>query len=325
MNLGDVAFRCNFSTVDDRRVVIDRRAGRATYGREELAKALNSMKLNEPEISFEFAPTVEHRAVLILRGKGLSRKVSDTDPHTEGRIVQKSVPEDASGESKHTAEILNDFTEKSYQMLKSHPINAERIKRGLPPANIILSRGPGSAPPLQRLESKYSIKTACIGVAPIVRGICSLAGMKLIDVKGATGGLDSDFKAKVRAALDAMKENDLVLLHIKAPDVAGHNGDFEQKAMVIERIDTAIGEVANSVDLTVSYVVLTSDHATPVSVKDHSADPVPLLIAGPDFDASGAETFTERTAAAGNLGRLRGIHLMPIMMNRLGRIEKFGF
>jgi len=325
MGAGDIAFRCNFSTVNDRMIVTDRRAGRSTYGREELAKVLNTIKLKESEVSFEFVPTVEHRAVLVLRGKGLSRRVTDTDPHTEGRTAQRSKPEDESDESKRTSEILNDFTEKSHQMLGDHPINVDRVRRGLPPANIILSRGPGSLPPMEKLETKYSIKTACVGVAPIVRGICSLAGMRLIDVKGATGGLDSDFKAKTGAALDTMKENDLVFLHIKAPDVASHNGNFEQKAEAIERIDEGIAEVVRSVDLTVDYVVLTSDHATPVSVKDHSADPVPILIAGPDFDASGVETFSERTAAVGNLGRLLAIHLMPIMMNRLGRVEKFGF
>jgi 2,3-bisphosphoglycerate-independent phosphoglycerate mutase len=149
--------------------------------------------------------------------------------------------------------------------------------------------------------------------------------MKLLDVEGGTGGLDSNFKAKALMAIEAMKENDLVFLHIKAPDVASHNGDFGQKVRTIEGIDDGIEEIVRSVDLARDYVVITSDHATPVTLRDHSADPVPILIAGPDFDISEVTGFSERTAAKGNLGRLLATHLMPILMNRLERIAKFGF
>lgn len=324
VNPSDVAFRCNFATVDDKMIVKDRRAGRAPEGREELAKAINEMKMSAPNVSFEFAPTVEHRGVLILRGKSLSRRVSDTDPHIEGRTVQKAKPEDRSEESRRTAEILNEFTEKSYLVLKNHPTNAKRVGMGLPPANAVLSRGAGTIPPIETLTTKYSISAAFIGVAPIVRGICRLAGMDLIDVEGATGGLDTNFVAKAKAAVRAMEKYDLVFLHIKAPDIASHNGDFEKKVWTIEKIDGALREALKSLDLNTHYIVLTSDHATPVVVKDHSADPVPIMIAGPDFDASGATSFSERTAATGNLGALLALNLVPILMNRLGKIEKFG-
>lgn len=324
VNPGDVAFRCNFATADDKMIVMDRRAGRASEGREELAKAVNEIKMSSPDVSFEFTPTVEHRGVLILRGKGLSRNVSDTDPHIEGRSVQKAKPEDAGEESRRTAEILNEFTEKSHLVLKNHPVNTERVSMGLPPANIVLSRGAGTIPPIETLATKHSISAAFVGVVPIVRGICRLAGMHPIDVEGATGGLDTNFVAKAKAAVTAMEKYDLVFLHIKAPDIASHNGDFEKKVWTIEKIDGAMKQVLKSLDLNAHYIVLTSDHATPVSVKDHSADPVPIVIAGPDFDVSGATSFSERTAATGNLGPLLALNLMPILMNRLGKIEKFG-
>jgi len=322
---GDVAFRCNFATVDAKMVVKDRRAGRRIEGRDELAEAVSEMRLSDPSAAFEFVPTVEHRAVMILRGKGLSRKVSDTDPHKEGIPILRSIAEDEERASRRTAEILNEFTEKSFKVLSNHKINAERAERGLLPANIILSRGPGTLPPVELLGRKYCIDAACIAVAPIVRGICRVAGMRLIEVQGATGGLDTDFKAKVSAAVQAMKRHDLVFLHIKAADVASHDGDFEKKTWVIEKIDEAMAQVIESVDLAKDYIVLTSDHATPVAFRDHSEDPVPVLVAGPDFDISGITKFSERTAATGNLGRLLALHLMPIMMNRLGKVEKFGF
>jgi 2,3-bisphosphoglycerate-independent phosphoglycerate mutase len=233
--------------------------------------------------------------------------------------------EDKEQASRHTADILNEFTEKSYKVLNNHTINMERAKRALLPANIILSRGPGTLPPLEPLAQKYSVDTACIAVAPIVRGICRVAGMELVEVQGATGGLDTNFKAKVSAAIQAMKRHDLVFLHIKAADVASHDGDFDKKIWVIEKIDEAMAQVIDSVDLASDYVAMTSDHATPVTFRDHSADPVPVLIAGPDFDVSQTAAFSERTAATGNLGRLLALHLMPIMMNRLGKVEKFGF
>jgi len=324
VNPGEVAFRCNFATVDNKMIVKDRRAGRASEGREDLVKAVNEIKMSAPDVSFDFAPTVEHRGVLILKRKSLSRRVSDTDPHIEGMAVQKAKPEDSSEESRRTAEILNEFTEKSHLALKNHPINTKRASMGLPPANMILSRGAGTIPPIETLAAKHSISAAFVGVVPIVRGICRLAGMDLIDVEGATGGLDTNFMAKAKAAVAAMEKYDLVFLHIKAPDIASHNGDFEKKVWTIEKIDGALKEVLKSLDLDTHYIVLTSDHATPVVVKDHSADPVPIVVAGPDFDASGATSFSERTAATGDLGAILALNLMPILMNRLGRIEKFG-
>jgi len=325
LDLGDVAFRCNFATVDDNMIVKDRRAGRASMGRDDFAKTVNEMKIRAPNVSFEFVPTVAHRGVLVLRGKGLSRSVSDTDPHIEGRAVQISRPEDNRKESRLTAEILNEFTEKSNLALKDHPTNTERVGKGLPPVNMVLSRGAGTIPPIETLNAKYSISATCIGAVPIVRGICRLAGMNMIDVQGATGGLDTDFLAKAKAAIAATGRCDLVFLHIKAPDIASHNGDFDKKIWTIERIDEAMKEILESLDLNKHYIVLTSDHTTPVTVKDHSADPVPILIAGPDFDASEVSSFSERTGANGNLGRLLALHLIPILMNRLGKIEKFGF
>jgi len=325
MNTGDIALRCNFATVDEKMIVKDRRAGWNPEGREEFAKVLNEIDLSARDVSFEFVPTVAHRAVLILSGGKLSHRVTDTDPHEENKAVQTSKPKDDKEESRFTAEILNEFTEKSHQVLKSHPVNAERIKRGIPAVNIILSRGAGKIQPIEPLTAKYSIKAACIAVVPVVRGICSLAGMRLIDVEGATDGLDSDFKAMAKAAASALRENDLIFLHIKAPDIASHRGDFDQKVWTIEKIDEAIGENLKSLDLNIHYVVFTSDHATPVAVKDHSADPIPILIAGPDFDASNVASFSERTAATGNLGTLFAVNLMPILMSRLMKVEKFGY
>ena len=323
---GDVAFRCNFSTIDDNFTVIDRRAGRIKSGTADLAKALTGMQLEKASnVTVDFVQTVEHRGVLVLRGSGLSRHVSDVDPHQVNVKVLESKPLDNSPEATRAANALNEFTRRSYVVLKDHSVNLERIKHGEKPANIILSRGAGTFPQLTPLSTLYGVRTACIAVVALVRGICKIAGMDVIDVEGATGGLDTDFMAKAEAAAKALESYDYVLLHVKATDVAGHDGNFDAKKNAIENIDKMIGKLLDTTDMSRTYLAVTADHTTSVSVKDHSGDPVPLLIAGPDVIASNIGKFCERTVAYGNLGRLRGFNLTPILMNYLGKTNKFGY
>jgi len=183
---------------------------------------------------------VEHRAVLVMRGKGLSPHVSDVDPHELGPIHEsKALSKDA----EKTAEILNGFVRLSYQLLKNHPVNKERVKKGLPPANIVLPRGAGMVPHLESLEKRHGIKAGAIAGVSIVKGVCRLAGMEIIDVKGAKGTAESDFDAKIRAGLEYLNEGDLVLINMKAPDLFGHDGDPVGKKRIIEKNEhiTAVG------------------------------------------------------------------------------------
>ena len=327
LKLGDVALRCNYATVDDRLVIQDRRAGRIREGGEELAEALNSIRLEADGVKLEFHHTVEHRGVLVLRSEGrkLSRLVSDTDPHEIGVKVLEAKPLEDSEEAKFTAKLINEFTWRSYEVLKDHPVNVERVRSGLPPANIILSRGAGTLPHVEPLGKLYNARFAAIAAVALVRGICRVVGMDLIDVPGATGGLDTDYSAKGKAAVEALQSYDLVVVHVKAADVAGHDGKFDVKTEVIERIDHMIGEVMESLDLDSTYIALTADHATPVSVGDHMGDPVPFLLHGPGLFPSGVEKFCERTASKGNASRIKGSDLIPLLMNYMGRSEKFGF
>jgi len=149
--------------------------------------------------------------------------------------------------------------------------------------------------------------------------------MSLLDVKGATGGLNTDFLAKARAAVEASKGNDLVFVNVKACDVASHDGDFKTKVKVIEKIDEMVGLIIDKVGLSTNYFAVTCDHCTPVNVRDHTSDPVPLAIAGPDVPSSRIPKFTENHAAAGNIGRIPASSLVPILMDYLGKAEKFGF
>ncbi|MEM2146981.1 MAG: 2,3-bisphosphoglycerate-independent phosphoglycerate mutase [Candidatus Bathyarchaeia archaeon] len=323
---GDVGFRCNFATVNENLKVLDRRAGRIDDAEaSKLAESLKKVELSSSSMEFTFKNTVQHRAALVLHGSKLSSAVSSSDPGVDGEKVSVIKPLDDSPEAKFTANILNELTQKFYDVLKKHPVNVERVKRGLPPANIVLFRGAGTIPKLKPLNEAYGIKASCIAAVPLIRGVCKVAGMQLLDVKGATGTLQTDYMAKAKAAVQALKMGDLALLHVKAPDVASHDGNFKQKIEVIEKIDHMLAYILNKIDLSETYVALTSDHTTSCTTRSHEGDPVPVAIMGPYVRRDDVEEFGERTCAKGGLLRIRGRDLMHILMNLIGRAKKFGF
>jgi len=323
---GDVAFRCNFATVNQKSVVIDRRAGRiSNEDAAKLARNLSKIKLRRSlNVDFVFKSTIQHRAVLTLRGSKLSAAISDSDPGKADEKVLEVKSLDNSLNAERTAKILNELSHEFQKVLKNHPVNEERIKHGLPPANIVLCRGAGTTPNLKPLSEIYGIKAACIAAAPLVRGVCKVAGMKLVDVKGATGTPQTDYIAKARAAVQALKSCDLVLLHVKAADVASHDGKAKQKVEVIKNIDRMAGYLLDKVGLDSTYLAVTADHTTSTATGNHEGDPVPIAIAGPYVRCDDVEKYDERSCAKGGLGRIRGLDLMPILMNFLGRTKKFG-
>ena len=314
---GDVAFRCNFSTVDSEMCVTDRRAGRISSGTDELAAALNGMKIEDVEIIFKEG--VDHRAVLILRGPGLNPDVSEVDPHHECKILQ-SLPNRPQAEK--TARILNEFTRKSYELLSAHPINVSREKEGKKPANIVLARGSGSPPAVPSFSDHHNglSGAAVVGIS-LVKGLCRVSGLDIVEVEGATGSTDTDLDAKVNAAMKALTTHDFVLLHFKATDLYGHDGDPQGKVEFIQKIDAAI---APFLSLSDAIVCITADHATPCSVKDHAADPVPVLVFGKGLRQDRVECFNELDAMSGGLGHLKGHELLQMLSGLAGRNPKFG-
>ncbi len=316
---GDVAFRCNFATVDNALVVKDRRAGRIKEGTHKLVETLNGMQIEDVRIFVKEG--VEHRAALVLRGPGLSPEVSDVDPHDVGVKIHESRA--LKPEAEKTARILNEFVKRSHEIMKEHPVNKEREKNGLPPANILLPRGAGMAPHLNSFEEKYGMKAACVVGTPLIRGICKLAGIDPIDSPKFTGSYDTDMKGKINYAIKALEQDgyDFVLVNIKAPDIAGHDMLPRKKVEIIERIDEAIEHLLSILpeDL---VVVITADHSTPCTVGDHSGDPVPIMLYAPDSRAEGS-AFNEISCTKGSL-RIRGNELMKIIINATNRAEKFG-
>ena len=320
---GDVAFRCNFATVEERDgelFVTDRRAGRITEGTAELVSPLNGVELDG--VTCFIKESTAHRAALVLRGDGLGAAVSDADPHEEGAAVGRAAG--ATPEDEKTAAIVNEFVGLSYETLKGHAVNREREKRGLPPANIILPRGAGLAPHIPHLTQLYDLTAAAVVEVGLIRGIARYCGLDVVPLpESVNGGLDTDLAAFMAATAEAVGKYDLVLANVKGPDVAGHDGDAAAKVAVIERIDAAAGPLLDGLPAGCHVAVL-GDHATPVAVRDHSGDPVPVLFWGPAVRTDAVETYGERPAATGGAGRLRGRDLLPIMLNLAGRAEKFG-
>ncbi|MDO5836696.1 MAG: 2,3-bisphosphoglycerate-independent phosphoglycerate mutase [Methanobacterium sp.] len=318
---GDIAFRCNFSTTNDEGIITDRRAGRIREGTPELAETLNSMELEE-DVEIIFKESTGHRAVLVLRGKGLSDQISDADPKYDGKKPKKVVGLDGSPEAENTARILNKVIQKSYEMLKDHPVNLKRTKNGEPPANITLPRGAGAVPNAEPFNEKYGVKSACIAETGLIQGIAQIAGMDIIEVEGATGGVDTDLGSITRSILEnASLDYDFILINIDGADEAGHDGNLKEKIEFIEKVDRVIGKVMELEDV---YFILTADHSTPISVMDHTGDPVPLVIKGPDVRVDQVREFNERAAASGGLSRIRGRDIMNILMDLMNRSTKFG-
>ena len=320
---GDVAFRCNFATVEERGgelMVVDRRAGRITEGTAELVAPLDGVEIDG--VACYVKESTAHRAALVLRGEGLGAAVSDVDPHDDGAAATAATGADA--ESRKTAAVVNKFVALSYETLKGHAVNREREGRGEPPANIILPRGAGLAPHIPPLTELYHLTAAAVVEVGLIRGIAGYCGMDLVPLPPeVNGGLDTDLAAFMAAVAGALEEFDLVLANVKGPDIAGHDGDARAKVDIIEKIDAASRSLFENLPAG-AHVALLGDHATPVAVRDHSGDTVPVVFSGPGVRPDAVASYGERPAAGGGVGRIRGYDVLPILLNLSVRAEKFG-
>ncbi len=304
----DIAFRVNFATVKNGKIK-DRRAGRIKSVKS-FEKPL-SMKLKG--IEFILKSGTEHRAALIMRGSNLSDKLSNSDPHKIG-VAPKKVK--ALGkEAEFETEILNEYIKKVHQILNKHRINKTRKRKKLPEANYILLRGAGKFKEVQSFKEKYRLKGCCIAGTGLYKGFGKFIDMKLINVKGATGGKTTNVKAKFMAAKRALKRYDFVWVHVKATDLYGHDGDPVGKKNFIEKVDEAL-EVLKKVK---ALKVITGDHSTPCSLKEHSGDDVPILFNGKGVRVDDCVKFGERECSEGGLQRIYGKNIIPEILNLIGK------
>lgn len=323
LQAGDVAFRSNFATVNDKLCVVDRRAGRIRKSTNLLAESLNGIEIDGIKIIFKEA--TEHRAVLILRGPGLSSNITDTDPKVAGIDVdyKKCKSKDNKPESVFTAEILNKFLLKANEILSKHPVNLERVNQGLLPANFILTRGAGIMPNIEKISDKLNLKGACVAAEGTVLGVARLAGFTPLTSDTMTGNIDTDVYAKAKMTIEALKEHDFVLVNLKATDLFGHDGNPEKKSKAVEVFDKFIGLLLEA-NLENTIISVAADHSTPCERMEHSGDPVPILIAGPGIRQDRVTKFDEISCSYGGLGRIKGKDLSNTLYDYLEKVKKQG-
>jgi len=315
VNEKDIALRTNFATVEGR-VLVDRRAGRNDFLLDDIAKDINGMKIDG--VKFLFKHTVEHRGALVLRGRGLSPAVSDNDPHKTGEPPKKVLPLINDEKAKRTANVLNAFLKEVSILLKDHPANKKRIARGIPPANTLLLRGPGQAKQIEPITKIYNISADCVAGGALYKGVAKAVGMRVLNVKGATGDKRTNLEAKVEAATSS--KADLVFMHVKATDSFSHDKDPQGKKKFIEKVDKAIKPIFKEFDL----VFVSGDHTTSSVLGEHVSDPLPILVWG-DRKLVRADPgrFNETKMVLGQ-HRVVGVNIMPILMSKIEKIEKFG-
>jgi 2,3-bisphosphoglycerate-independent phosphoglycerate mutase len=302
---GAIAIRFNFATLDGNRRILDRRAGRIREEIEALIEALNRISLDDP-VHFRFSRATEHRGVLVLSGDGLSAAISDTDPGdlltTESVLPSQATEDDPSAH--RTAAIVNRLVELSHEVLKDHPVNIRRRQAGKHPANVVLTRGAGIRQGFINLPERLDRRVVCVSGESTVLGIAELAGMDIITSRRMTANLDTDLDEKGARTIQALGVYDLVYLHLKGCDIAGHDRRPEAKRDFIERTDCMLGEILRQVGHLELQVALAADHATPVATGEHSGDPVPVLVAGPTVKPDSVQRYGERFCARGGLGRV---------------------
>jgi 2,3-bisphosphoglycerate-independent phosphoglycerate mutase len=298
---GDVACRGNFCTLDDEGRIKDRRAGRISSEKNrELCGRLRDIKLPGVEIFIETVK--EHRFLLVLRGEKLAGEIADTDPQELG--LEPLTPEPLRMEAARTAALVSEFL-----------ILARKKLAGQIPANMVLLRGFSQMPRWPSMEEIFGIRTAAVAAYPMYRGVAKLVGMTVLD----TGEAIED---EIRTVEKSWKDYDFFYVHIKAPDSAGEDGDFDRKVSLIEQVDSYIPRLRA---LEPDVLIVTGDHSTPSVLKAHSWHPVPVVLWSESCRADPVSEFGERACMGGGLGmNFPAVDLMPLALAHAFRFEKFG-
>ncbi len=312
---GEMAMRCNLVCIEGD-ILKNHSSGHITT--EEADELIKFLQQELGDDTVHFYTGVQYRHLLVV--KGGNKQLDCTPPHDvplkpfRPLLVKPLVPE-----AKETADLLNELILKSQQLLRNHPVNLHRMAAGKDPANSIWPWSPGYRPRMEPLSVTYpSIrKGSVISAVDLIKGIGYYAGLRNIDVEGATGLYDTNYEGKVEAALKALKEEDFVYLHIEASDEAGHEGDVPLKLKTIENLDSrVVGPVYEAVknwSEPVAIAVL-PDHPTPCELRTHTAEPVPFLIYYPGIEPDNVERFDEVACVDGIYGLMKENEFMNEFM-----------
>ena len=297
LGLDDMAYRCNLVTLRDG-IMEDFNAGHISS--EEGAALLQT--LNQHIRKATCYPGISYRNLLIIPGG----KGSDSIPPHDitGQEYEPHLPKGSD------APLLQEMIEISRVVFLDHPVNRRRLLEGKLPATSIWPWSGGKRPAIDTFKERFGLRGGIISAVDLLNGIGVYAGMEIIRVPGATGFLDTDYQAKARYAIEALKKLDFLFVHVEAPDEAGHMGNIEEKILAIERVDEMIGTIMKGFD---GRIAVLPDHPTPIRIKTHTADPVPFAILGKDTDNTCC--FSEKEAGKGMYGMLPGTGLIPLLIS----------
>ena len=312
-----LAMRCNLVCLEGD-LLKNHSCGRLETEEADVLIRFLQEKLGNDRIHFYTG--VQYRHLLVI--KGGNKQLNCTPPHDIPlKPWRENLPHATSeGEGSETASLLVDLILKSQELLKDHPLNIERQQRGMDPANSIWPWGGGYRPRMVPLTTTYPQikKGSVITAVDLIRGIGKYAGLRVLDVEGATGLWDTNYEGKAEAAIQALREgDDFVYVHVEASDEAGHDGNLELKLQTIENLDNRlvrpILEALPTIGEEVSMAVL-PDHPTPISLRTHTAEPIPFCIYYPGIEPDGVQTFSETAAKQGSYGSLEGDQFIQTFM-----------
>jgi len=328
---GDLALRCNFATLGEGTTIIDRRVGRTLTTEEAttLSDAANKeVKLESHPATFEFKNTIGHRAVLVIRNKekNLSSQITNSDPAYSivnglgeakaevEMIIQKCEPTNKTKSAQTSADLVNEFIDKTHELWENHEINKRRDSEGKLKANVVLTRDASDhLPNFENIDQKYNVHFAALADMHAERGIAKLAGMDASMLPPPSNDLKSDCTLRVNQLCDMLPKYDCFYIHLKGPDEPGHDGNCNLKRDLISIIDEHFfGNLLPKISLRENVICVTADHATPCSLKIHSDTPVPVLVSGGPIQDDCIGKFCEKECKNGSLGTIEnGYKLMP--------------
>ena len=310
----DIAFRCNLITEKNGKIV-DYSAGHITN--EESHELIEALKLNSKKADeIELHSGLDYRHFLILRNSPEALQVECVPPHDAiGTEISKILPEAQSEKAKKTANLLIQTIVTSKAILETHPINIKRQKNGKNPGNMIWPWGGGKKPSLPSFKEKYQINSAVISAVDLVKGIGIFAGMEVINVPGATGLFNTNYEGKADYAIKALERNDMVVVHVEAPDEAGHIKDYRLKIKTIEDLDKRLlGRILKELKEPYGIAIL-PDHPTPIAIGTHTKDAVPFVIYSPFIERDKVMKFDEISARNGAYGLIDQGKLIPFLLS----------
>ena len=302
----EIAMRCNLICIENGKIK-SHSAGHIST--EEAGELIDFLQKKLGDESVSFYPGVSYRHLLKL--KSGNKHLKCTPPHdVPGTSFSSVMIQALTPEAQPTAEFLNELILKSQDFLENHPINIKRASQGKEKANSIWPWSPGNRPQMQRMTDIYPIKSgSVISAVDLIKGIGVYAGLKNIDVEGATGLYTTNYEGKARAAIEALKTDDFVFLHIEASDEAGHEGDVQLKIKTIEYLDSRIVKPILEELLTWHEpvtIALLPDHPTPCAIRTHTNTPVPFIIYRTDNVPDKVVVYDEFSCQAGSYGLLKG-------------------